>query len=160
MKEHEQNQTTIIKTHYPVRKAKKRWVIAESRKNYEGQRMQNRCVEAAYHEVIAAVKQLMGQIKIYYDIDLKTNSTDGATSMHSFINANFYWRLDCTFLYDYEITYSFSYCPYEAQIREMMKAFPLDRVCTYREFEPDFKDFYNAVMNIHIAEFTYIDDGI
>jgi len=157
MKELKANiETPIINTHYPTkRKTHKYWTSAMTSSQFKQKKMHNENIETSYHNVIDYVrKNHFRQVEIFFNLDHKTG-IDGVTGMHSFITSSFYWRLDCTLLRDYEITYAFNNCPYEAEIRALMRAYPLDRVTTAKEMTPDYDAFFKAVIDIQIAEYNY-----
>lgn len=153
------NQKPIIEVHYPLPKRfqiMKRWIIAESRKNYEHQRGMNRCLEAAYHRIIVAVKQqFLKPGEVYYDRDYKHDKTENCFAMHSFISPSFYIYLECSFDYDYRVEYAFNTCSFEADIRTMLRPYPLDRQATEVQLKPDFKTFYDTVMRIQDRSFIF-----
>ena len=148
---------SIINTHFPIAKRlpTKRWIIAQARP--EKHRVdQNNCTEAAYHRVIDAVKTLyLKPNEIYYDRDLKTDKTEGSLGMHSFITPTFYFTLFCEFTYTYAVEYAFYNCPFEAEIRKMMQAYPLDRQAKPRELHPDFTTYYQTVLRIQDTAFLH-----
>src|SRR5437879_5619481 len=119
----------IISEHYPIpqRLPGKRWKAAQNRGINKLQVTQNECVEHSFHEVLKAVKTLyMKPDEVYFEKDSKEDKSD-FLGMHSFITSSFYWRLDCAFYYDYEVEFAFHNCPYEAEIRRVLRAFPLER---------------------------------
>jgi hypothetical protein len=145
----------IINTHYPTRKPRKYWPDAMIKSQFRMKKTHNENVETAYHHVIQYVrKNHFKRVEIFFNLDYKTG-TDGVTGMHSFITSSFYWRLDCNLLRDYVVTYAFNNCSYEAEIRDLMRAYPLDRVTTSKEMTPDYDAFFKAVIDIQIAEFNY-----
>ncbi|QXV66096.1 hypothetical protein INP83_03095 [Mucilaginibacter sp. 21P] len=136
-------------------KRKKRWVLALLRANNEGQAMQNRCVEAAYHKIIAIVKSsYLKPGEVYFERDWKEDSSYGIFNMHSFITPTFSWSLDCTLLYDYEISYSFGDCPSKESILETLTAYPLDRQCKMIKRE-DYSSFYKSVLRKQPKQFQF-----
>lgn len=147
MKEFKDDDKPIINAHYPTkRRTKKYWTYAESKSQYRQKRTQNQSTETAYHNVIDYVlKNHIKQAEIFFNLDHKTGN-DGVMGMHSLVTSSFYWRLDCTVFCDYEITYAFNNCPYEAAIRELMRAYSLDRVTTAKEMQPNYDAFFKAVI--------------
>ena len=140
----------IINTHYPInqRQPTKRWVIAQARPE-KLTVMQNNCTEVAYHSVIDAVKKLhLKPNEVYYERDLKNDKSQGSLGMHSFMTPNFYWVLYCEFTYTYAIDFAFYNCPYESELRTMLRPFPLDRQAKEKELQPNFKTFYQNVLKI------------
>jgi hypothetical protein len=140
----------LITTHYPInqRLPTKRWVIAQARPE-KLTVMQNECTEVAYHRVLNLVKRLyLKPNETFYERDLKQDRSKGSLSMHSFISRNFYWKLYCEFTYAYAIEFAFYDCDYEAELRIMLKAFPLDRQAKEKELMPNFNTFYHTVLKI------------
>jgi hypothetical protein len=145
---------SIIETHFPMPKRQpgKRWKIAQTRGTDKQQAMRNDCIEASYHEVIKSIKQLyMQDGEVFFERDYKHDRSD-FLAMHCILTSSFYWRLDCALYYDFEIAFAFSNCPYEAEIRAMLRAFPLDRSTTERTLNPEFNTFYNTVLKVQSAE--------
>lgn len=148
---------SIIEAHYPLPKKHrfmKRWVIAEKRENHEQQTGTNRCTEAAYHRIIEAIKSryfIPGTE--YFERDYKRDKTENCLAMHSFIMPSFYIYLESSFTYDYRVEYAFNNCSFEAELRAMLKPFPLDRQATEVKLQPDFKTFYDNIMRIQDQRF-------
>ena len=126
-----------------------RWIATKSRTDKQADKDRNFCVEAAYHRVIATVKELILQYDsdTIYEQDHKHNP-ESYTGMHSFVTSTFYWRLDCELNYNYEVYFAFHNCPYEAPIRKLMEAYPLDR--TTHQFKPQigYVAFYSKVLEV------------
>jgi hypothetical protein len=146
----------IIEAHYPIKRLPtKRWVIAQSRPN-KLQVMQNDCIEAAYHRIINHVKKLyMKPGDTYYERDLKTDKAEGSLGMHSFMSSTFYWMLYCEFTYQFSVEFAFCNCPFETEVREMLKTYPLDRQATEKELQPNYKSFYEAVQRVQDAKYFH-----
>jgi hypothetical protein len=148
----------IIQQHYPLKQTRgnKRWVTAHQRKNYDQMTTHNESIEAAYHRIINAVKSLyMLPGEVCFERDYKHDRLEGLYGMHALITPNFYWRLDCAFTYNYEISYAFHNCTYEAEIRKFMRAYPLDRASTQKQLAPDFNTFYNSVLAVQEPAFIH-----
>lgn len=145
----------ILETHYPIQqRGTKRWVAAQTKGPFKQKLMQNNSIESAYHRVIAIVKSaLAGQSITYYDRDLKKDKSQGLYVMHSFITNSFYWRLECDLCCDYRIEYAFHNCPYEVDIRKLMRAYPLDRATRLKQFPTDLPTFYASVMRLQHKQF-------
>ena len=92
--------------------------------------------------------------EVYYEKDLKHDSSQ-FLAMHSFITPCFYWSLDCAAYYDFEIEFAFHNCPFEAEIRRMLNAYPLDRKAKEKQLQPDFATFYNTALKVQPAEFIF-----
>lgn len=138
----------IISKHYPIsqRQPTKRWVIAQARPE-KLTVMQNECAEAAYHRVIDTVKKLyLKPGEVYYERDTRKDRSAGFLSMHSFITPHFYWVLYCEFTYTYAIDLAFDDCPYKAEVERMLRAYPLDRKAKQKELLPDYKAFYQTLL--------------
>jgi len=140
----------IIQQHFPLSRSRdtKRWVTAEKRKNYNEHHIQNLATETAYHRVINLAKTFMQPGETYFERDYKQDHTEGLYGMHCMLTPNFYWRLDCKFTYDYEVTYAFNNCSYETEIRKLMRAYPLDRAAIEKQLQPDFDAFYSNVLSV------------
>jgi hypothetical protein len=126
-----------------------RWLVTKSRTDRKYEQMQNESVEADYHRVIQAVKSFIlshGGDTIYEQNHKSDPSS--YTGMHSFVTSTFYWRLDCELNYNYEVYYAFHNCPYEAPIRKLMEAYPLDRTTHEYKFPQGYEAFYGRVLEV------------
>lgn len=149
---------SILETHYPIPKSQqraKRWVIAQSRKNFKDQRMQNSAVEAAYLRILDEVKaHHLPSNGVYFERDYRRDKSENCFAMHSFITSSFYWYLECDFLYNYRVEYAFHNSPFKADILAMLKPYPLDRSASEVNLIPDFKTF---VLNVlHCQDEIYL----
>ncbi|RVU01276.1 hypothetical protein EOD41_04730 [Mucilaginibacter limnophilus] len=126
-----------------------RWRVAQLRTDHKLQKMQNECVEAAYHRVLQTVKQLIMKHggDIIYERNHKFNP-ESYTGMHSFTSSTFYWRLDCELNYNYEVYFAFHNCPFEETVRVMMLPFPLDRTTHEHQFPQGYDIFYQTVLEV------------
>jgi hypothetical protein len=148
----------IIQNHYPIpnRKPRKRWVIAQSRHTNKQQETINSCTEIDYHRVIDAVKRLwLNPGEVIFERDYKYDKEAHFMDMHSFLTPTFYIRLSCSFNYDFEVEYAFFNCPYEAQVRTVLKSFPLDGRATEKELQSDFTTFYENVLKFQPSTFIH-----
>lgn len=148
----------IIQQHCPLpnQRGNKRWVLAQ-RKHCRGlHQTDNASVEASYHRVIDFIKTRHLKLgEVYFERDYKHDRTEGLAGMHCFLTPNFYWRLDCAFTYNYEVTYAFHNCAYEADVRQLLQAYPLDRTATEKALAPNFDSFYQTVMAIQEQQFIH-----
>jgi len=148
----------IIEQHYPVPKSlqrTKRWVIAQSRNNFEGQRQQNTATEVAYNRIMEFVKaNHLPNNKVYFERDYRRDKSENYFAMHSFITSSFYWYLECDLNYDYKVEYDFSNCPFEDDILDMLKPYPLDRTASKITLMPDFKTF--VLNTLHVQDEIYL----
>ena len=149
----------ILNEHYPLAKENrftKRWVIAASRGNWKQQRLINEALEIAYHSIIDTVKRLyLTDGEIYYDRDYKHDKMENCLAMHSFITSTFYIYLECDFCYDYKMEYDFHNCPFEAEVLEMLKQFPMNHAAKRIHLVPDYTAFYEKVLQIQDSKFIY-----
>lgn len=125
------------------------WIVASSRTDKKYQRMQNDSVERDYHRVIEKVKQLIlnhGGDNVF-ERDYKIG-TASYTGIHSFITSSFSWHLECHLNYNYVVYYHFNNCPYEAEVRQMMKPYPLDRTTQERHYIQGYPTFYKRVLEL------------
>lgn len=127
-------------------KEQKRWVIAEARKDRKYQKYENEATELQYHAVIAAVIEVLPQYGGDTVISNNHKQSEDFTAMHGFCTSTFYWRLDCLLNYNYEIFYDFNNCPYEPMVREMMKQYPLHKVCNHHPSSGLFKRPYSEIL--------------
>ena len=142
---------SIFTVHYPIPKSEqrtKRWVIAQSRKNFKDQRMQNSATEAAYLRVLAFVKaHHLPSNGVFFERDYRRDKSENCFAMHSFITSSFYWYLECDLTYNYRVEYDFRNCPFEAEIIAMLKSYPLDRTASKINLQPDYETFVLNVLH-------------
>jgi len=137
----------------------KRWAYAKTKL---GQResLQNSNIEAVYHQVINAVKTLyMRRGGDYFERDYKTDKSHGILCMHSFITSNFYWILDCELGFQYKVTFAFDKCPFEAEVRKLLRAYPLSESATEVILQPDLATFYKNVLAYQDRRFHLVLKG-
>lgn len=129
----------------------KRWATAVRRNCNREQEMRNFWYECTFHDIIKAVKQrYMKPGEVYFERDYKYDNED-SISMHSFIVHSLSLQLGCLPSYDYAIDYAFYNCPFEAEIREMLR--PIYVYGNEILPRPDFPTYYKAVLNYQPAEF-------
>jgi hypothetical protein len=148
----------IIQQHYPLPNSRgtKRWILAQRQQCRILHETDNASIESSYHQLLNAVKSHHLKLgEVYFERDYKHDRSEGLTGMHCFITENFYWRLDCAFTYNCEISFAFSDCSYETEIRSFMQAYPLDRVTTEKQLAPDFETFYNTVLAVQDPAFIH-----
>lgn len=141
--------TPIIETHYPLKKqcGNKRWAIAKSKTCNKQLNIQNSCVEAAYIRILQEVKNhFINPGTIYFEHDSRTDKTLSLMSMHTLITPDFYFHLQCNFLYEYEVEYAFCNCAYQGIIQDKLKAYPLDWQAKLVHLQPDYETFYASVV--------------
>jgi hypothetical protein len=148
----------ILQQHYPLPDSRgtKRWILAQRQQCRVLHETDNYSIEASYHRLLNAVKTRHLKLgEVYFERDYKHDRSEGLTGMHCLITQNFYWRLDCAFTYNYEISFAFDNCRYEAEIRKLMQAYPLDRTATEKQSAPDFNTFYNSVLAVQDPAFIH-----
>lgn len=146
----------IIQTHYPVsiRRPTKRWIVAQRRPERQ-QVLQNENVETAYHHVLSIIKSLLHPGEVYYERDLKHDHTQGSLGMHTFVCSTLYWSLYCQLTHNYFVEFAFHNCPFEDKVREVLKAYPLDRTATECQLKPDYTTFYRTVLAVQDPQYLF-----
>ncbi|GAB3915375.1 hypothetical protein [Mucilaginibacter boryungensis] len=140
-------------------KQNKRWTIAMSRPE-KYVKMMNESTEAAYHRIITFIKQQhLKPTERYFERDYKHDTSEGIFGMHCFMTPSFYWALNCSLLYTYEVEFAFSSCPCESDIRHMIRAYPLDRNTSEAQLQPDFKAYYDKVLQVQEPRFIHSLQG-
>jgi hypothetical protein len=148
----------IIQQHSLLRESKgtKRWILAQRQHCKVLHETDNTSIEASYHRLLNAVKRCrLKPGELYFERDYKLDRTEGLTGMHCFLTPHFYWRLDCLFTFNYEMTYAFNNCSYEAEIRKMMEAYPLNRTTVEKQLHSDFNTFYKSVLTVQDPAFIH-----
>lgn len=117
MKELKYIDTPPLKPMYSM----KRWIVAQRRSQYRFKAIDNANLEFAYHEVIQKVKtQFMQPGEVYLEKGHKRDNENPFT-MHVFITTTLYLRLTCHLDCSFEMTYAFNDCPYEQEIRVLLR---------------------------------------
>lgn len=148
----------IIATHYPLSKRsdpRLPWVVAQERPAQQLQQGANSSTEFEYLRIVEFVKQRLEPGTSYFYRDFRYDKEEHLAAMYSFLCPSFYICLDCSFDYEYVVDYSFFNCPFEMEIREMLKPFPMDRRATERKFEQSFTAFYNGVMILQDSKYIF-----
>jgi len=128
---------------------KKRWGYAQTRSLHEPQKALNRTVEGKYHNLLTKVKQLLaGQPFPIFERDYRYDDSEDALALHAFISYSFYWYLECSYCYDYRISYAFNNCLFEAEVRALLRFHPFDLRATEVQLKPDFINFYKNVLKV------------
>lgn len=135
----------------------KLWRTAQTRANFQMQKMVNNNIELGYHRILRSAKQrLASHLQPVFERDQKQDDRDSATALHSFISNSFYFHLECDFQYDYRVTYAFCHCPYEQEIRELLSKYPFDARAKEVVLKPDFNTFYKAVLAYQHKRYQYV----
>lgn len=149
----------ILLTQPPKRKLRgtKRWAIAQNRSTNPMQAMQNSITENAVHRIITAIKtKYLKPGDVYFERNYKYDKEESIFDVHCFMCSTFMIRLDCMLYYYFEVEYAFHNCPFEAEIREMLRFGPLITQSKEIMLQPDFKAYYEQVLSYHRAEFIHI----
>jgi len=135
----------------------KRWSIAVNRTNFPIQRVRNLNREGCYRSILLEVKKLFANTKHpMFERDFKNDNTESALAMHAYLTNSFYFNLECSFMYNYQIQYAFNDCPYEAEIRALIARTSEDSRPTEVKLKPDFATFYLNVLKVQDAKYiTY-----
>jgi hypothetical protein len=149
----ELNQPITTLSPVRVQRANKFWAIAQGKPDKQ-LKVRNECTEHAYQRIITFIKQQhLKPEETFFERNYKRDKDDGLCGMHSFITSTFYWRLDCPPHYSYEVEFAFENCPYEADVRHMLRAYPLDRQATEKILQPNFKTFYETVLTVQDKQY-------
>jgi hypothetical protein len=127
---------------------RKRWPLAAIKWGNKAEHHVNVSTEYYFVKVLAKVKQLYATQREYvFERDYRHDNTESAFSMHSFICNSFYMRLDCDFLYNYNVEYDFDNCPFEQQIKHLFQTmgFVLDRARQQPQ-QTDVATFFKGVI--------------
>jgi len=136
----------------------KRWILAEGRKNsWKMQCMQNSSVEYNFHCLITTIKtQFLKPGETYFERDYKHDRTESLYSMHGFMCSSVKLRLDCPLHYTYEVDYAIYNCPFEAELRALLKIGLLGQQAKEITLQPDFPAYYQHYLNYQSAEFIHL----
>lgn len=133
----------------------KRWIFALRRADTSTIQM-NEYTELVYHRIIRLIKKWhLNDGEVYCERDYKLDKKDGLFSMHAFMTATFYWRLDCSLLNAYQIEYAFDDCLFENIMRETLCKYPLNQHVVEVVLRPDFKTFYKTTLTIQSQDFLH-----
>lgn len=136
----------------------KRWVLSERKSKLVV--MQNKNVEASYHEVLKLVKRLyLKPNEVFCERDLRYDYEQGLFGIHTLVTASFYWFLLCDLCYNYQVLYAFGNCPYAAEVRAKLRAYPLDRQAQEYKLKTDYHTFYNNVLKIQEPRYLFTLTG-
>src|SRR5687768_1508807 len=131
---------------------RKKWVIERSIKNHPSRRDRNDSLEFTYNLILKAAKRFIAKLpdeasRKVFERDYKHDSSESLVAMHSFLSPNIYWSLDCDYLYEYQIEYSFYNCSFEAEIQELIwKEIYYTKNCNPKSM--NHKEFYNGVLKV------------
>jgi len=117
--------------HHPLKQAKsfykKRWIQAATLPKYAHLKPQNDLMNTMFMSLIKKVKTLyIGRNEFAYERDSRHDSTQNCSTMHCFITKTVYLELTCDFVeHKCYVHFDFERCPFEQQIREYLKAYPI-----------------------------------
>lgn len=111
---------------------KKRWIQATLSK-YAHLKPQNELMNTVFMSLIRKVKTLYnGLNELAYERDSRHDSTRNCSTMHCFITQALYLELTCDFVeHKCYVHFDFERCPFEQQIRELLKAYPIIMACKH-----------------------------
>ena len=72
------------------------------------------------------------------------------------MSTNCYLSLECDLCYDFHVEYAFGNCPFESEVRDMLKQHPLDNQAKERPRQPDFKTSYETVLKVQDKQFIHL----
>lgn len=128
-------------------RAVKRWLIAKRRDNHEMEKLRNLVIERSYHTVLKVAKQIIGKPSLpVFERDYTRDNSESATAMHAYLDSNFYFTLDCDWLYQYRVEYAFNECKHKRQLLNLIDSYPFDANATEKVLKPDFHSFYCNVL--------------
>jgi hypothetical protein len=132
----------------------KTWKVAQRRSNYQEQQRTNTTVEVFYNSVLFNAKKLHGHSnQPRFERDYRNDRSESGLAMHAFLSDQFYFYLECDLHYDYNIEYAFFRCPFESEIRAMLKGYPCDTRAREANLKPDFPTFYKNVQAFQDKKF-------
>lgn len=132
---------------------KKRWAIAVNRDNNLSQKNRNLSVEVSYKSILTKAKKLLAQSRHpVFERDYRKDNTESALAMHAYLNNCFYFSLECDFVYNYQLEFAFNNCPFEAEIRELLRDLPFGVTAKEVTLKPDFSMFYLNVLKVQNKE--------
>jgi hypothetical protein len=132
----------------------KRWVLAR-RKNGVQQQLHNESIESQYHRTLAKAKQLLkSQPSLYFERDYKHDNRENAFLLHAFMSDSFYFTLECSMSFVYQVEYAFKSCKHEATIRELLDTYSFK--LSAKEVElADFNSFYDTVITVQHQRYVH-----
>lgn len=76
---------------------------------------------------------------------MKNDSTEDAAAIHAFMSEHIYLFLQCESSFEYTISYAFSNCPFEAEVRSMFNQCLLDNSFKEVSLVPNFTTYLTNV---------------
>jgi hypothetical protein len=133
----------------------KRWVLAK-RRNGVQQQLHNEAIESQYHRTLAKAKQLLkSQGGVYLERDYKNDNTENAFLLHTFISDSFYFTLECSMSFVYQVEYAFCSCQHEEDLREHLSTYTLSQHAKEVDLQPTFKTFYQTVITVQDKRYLH-----
>jgi hypothetical protein len=133
----------------------KRWVLAK-RRNGVQQLLHNETIENQYHSILAKAKQLLkSQGGVYFIRDYKNDNTENAFLLHAFISDSFYFTLECSMSFVYQVECSFSNCLHEKALRKHLSTYTLSQHSKEVDLQPTFKTFYQTVITVQDKRYLH-----
>jgi hypothetical protein len=133
----------------------KRWVLAK-RRNGVQQQLHNEAIESQYHCILAKAKQLLkSQGGVYLERDYKHDNTENAFILHAFICDSFYFTLECSMAFVYQVEYAFCSCQHEEDLRKQLSIYTLSLHAKEVALQPTFKTFYQTVITVQDKRYLH-----
>jgi hypothetical protein len=133
----------------------KRWVLAR-RRNGVQQQLRNETIESQYHSTLAKAKHLLkSQGGVYFDRDYKNDNTENAFLLHAFISDSFYFTLECSMFFVYQVEYAFCSCQHEEDLRKLLSSYTLSQHSKEVDLQPTFKTFYQTVITVQDKRYLH-----
>jgi hypothetical protein len=133
----------------------KRWVLAK-RRNGEQQQLHNEAIESEYHRILGKAKQLLkNQGGVYFNRDYKNDNTENAFILHAFLCDSFYFTLECSMTFVYQVEYAFCSCQYEEDLRKQLSTYTLSQHSKEVDLQPTFKTFYQTVITVQDKRYLH-----
>jgi hypothetical protein len=133
----------------------KRWVLAK-RRNGVQQQLHNEAIESEYQRTLAKAKQLLkSQGEIYFNRDYKNDNTENAFLLHAFMSDSFYFTLECSMTFVYQVEYAFYNCLHEKELRKHLSTYTLSQHSKEVDLQPTFKTFYQTVITVQDKRYLH-----
>jgi len=90
-----------------------------------------------------------------FERDYRNCNAENAFAMHSLMSNSIYLYLECDYSFNYRIEYAFNNCPFEAEIKKLLRPFVLVNSSKEIQLKPDFNTYFATVLNVQDKKYIH-----
>ncbi|MEE1884366.1 hypothetical protein [Pedobacter flavus] len=120
----------------------------------------NKVVESMYHVILNKVKILYSTLpnksdRVIVELNLKAHPLN-VVDMHCLLTPHFLFHLEADILGNYKIEYHFHNCPFESEIKTLMKKCCINPFSSQRMNIADYNAYFKEVLRVQPEKFIHL----